>query len=177
MKEIIIKKNRKYFRTILSLIIIMFALYFLIFKFLWNPAEHTYFLLRTKEIVIVFSIIGIIFSFLGIYIITKNLFKKNTFLRIDELGIYNGFSIYKNKFIKWEEISNIRSVRHSYNNYIVIFLKKASNKEKGISSLLYRINEFTMGTPYIIYSGELDCSFSELEKTLNNFFIKNKKGR
>ena len=34
-----------------------------------------------------------------------------------------------------------------------------------------------MGTPYIISSGYLDCSFSELEKVINDSFIKNKKGR
>lgn len=174
MKEIIVNKNRNYFKPVLALIIIIGALYFLIFRFLRYPAEHTYFLLRTKEIVVIFSIIGIIICLLVMYIVVKNLFRKNIFLKIDGQGIYNGFFFYDNKFIKWSEIDRIETIRH-YNNYIAIFVKKISNKEKGINRLFYKINELTMGTPYIIYSGDLDCSFSDLEKNINEMFIKYKK--
>lgn len=175
MKEIIIKKNRNYFKPTVVLILMFCTLYFLFFKFLLHPAEHTYFLLRTKEIVVVFSIIGIMSCFLGIYIVTKSLFLKNAFLKIDEQGIFNGFFLYKNKFVEWKEISRVETIRHNYNNYIAIFIKRTSNKEKGINYLLYKINEFSMGTPYIIYSGNLECSFRELEKVINDAFLDYKK--
>src|SRR5690554_1876756 len=175
MKEIIIKKNRNYFKPIVILLLMLGALYVLIFKFLRNPSEHTYFLLRTKEIVVIFSIVGIIVCPLVIFLVSKNLFRKNTFLKIDELGIYDGFSIYDNKFIKWDEVDKIETIRHNYNNYIAIFLKRTVNKEKGINRFLYKLNEITMGTPYIISSGFLACSFSELEKNINEMFIKYKK--
>ena len=34
-----------------------------------------------------------------------------------------------------------------------------------------------MGTPYILFSGNLECSFSELEKNINEMFLKYKKRR
>jgi|SRR5690554_1657986 len=175
MKEIIIKKSRNYLKPIFLIALMLYVLYGLIFEFLLHPAEHTYFLLRTKEIVVIFSIVGIIACPLVIFLIMKTLVKKNTFLKIDELGIYDGFSIYDNKFIKWNEIDRIQTIRYNYNNYIAIFLKRTVNKEKGINRLLYKLNELTMGTPYIISSGYLDCSFSELEKNINEMFLKYKK--
>jgi len=175
MKEIIIKKNRNYFRPVLALVIMFWGLYFLIFRFLPYPSEHTYFLLRTKEIVVIFSIVGIIVFSLIIFLVLKTLFRKNAFLKIDNMGIYDGFSFYDNKFIKWSEVDKIETIRHNYNNYIAIFPKRISNKEKGINRLFYKINELTMGTPYIISSGYLDCSFNELEKNINEMFLKYKK--
>ncbi len=173
MKTIIINKNRNYFRPILALIIIIWAFYFG-FKFLLYPSEHISFLFRTKEIVVIFSTVGILSCFLGIFIIIKSMFRKNAFLKIDEQGIYDGFSFYNNKLIKWQEISRIETIRYNYNNYIAIFTKRTLNKEKGINYLLYKINELSMGTPYIISSGYLDCSFSELEKNVNDAFLDNK---
>jgi len=175
MKEIIIKRNRNYFRPILSSIIILFSLYFLIFKFLLYPSEHTYFLLKTKEIVVIFSIVGIIFCFLGLYLIIKIFFIRNPFLKVDKHGIYDGFSIYNRKFFKWEEIERIETFRQNYNNYIALFLEKDSNKEKGINYVLYKMNEIFIGTPYIISSGYLECSFKELEKVILEAFKKNEK--
>lgn len=155
----------------------LYVLYGLIFEFLLYPSKHTYFLLRTKEIVIIFSIVGIIVLPLAIIMVLRSMLRKNVFLKIDKQGIYDGFSLYNNKFIKWEEINRIETIRHNYNNYIAIFTKRELNKEKGINYLLYKINVFSMGTPYIISSGYLDCSFSELEKTVNTAFLEYKKSK
>ena len=175
MNEIVINKNGNYFRPILVITLMICMLYILIFRFLFYPAEHTYFLLRTKEIVVIFSIIGIITCLLVISLTIRSLFKKNNFLRIDSQGIFNGFFLYKYKFIRWDEIKNIETIKYNYNNYIAIFPKKVSNREKGLNRFFYKINELTMGTPYIIYSGDLDCSFSELEKNIMEMFLKYKK--
>lgn len=175
MKEIIINKNRNYLKPVLIIVLMLCLLYLLIFRFLRYPAEHTYFILRTKEIVVLFSVIGIITCSLVIFLTGRSIFKKDVFLKIDNHGIFNGFFLYKNKFINWEEVKNIETIKYNYNNYIAIFPKKISNKEKGLNHLFYKINEFTMGTPYIIYSGDLDCSFSELEKNINEMFLKYQK--
>lgn len=174
MEEITIKKNGNYFRPILALIVLVSLLY-CGYKFLRDPADHISFLLRTKEIVVLFSIGGTLASSLGIFIIIKSLFRKNAFLKIDREGIYDGFSFYDNKFIKWEEITRIKTIRHNHTNYILIFTKRVLNKEKGINYLLYRINNFSMGTPYVISSGYLNCSFKELEKVLNDSFLEYKR--
>lgn len=174
MKTIIIEKNKNYFRRIVTILLMAFILYILV-KFLRYPSEHTYFLLPTKNTVIIFSIVGILFCCLIIYLVIKSIFRKDTFLKIDREGIFNGFFLYDKKFIKWEEIRMIDTIRYNYNNYIAIFLKESSNNEKGISSVFFKINEKSMGTPYIIHSGDLDCSFSELENFINDAFLKYKR--
>ena len=163
---VIINKSKNYIKTILVIVLILCTLYFLGFKFLRYPSEHTYFLLPTKNSVIAFSIFGILGCLLAIYIIFKTLFKKDSVLKIDEDGIFNGFSFYSNKLIKWEEISKIEVIRYNHNNYIGIFLKEAKNNEKGLNYFLYKMNDSSLGTPHIISSGNLDCSFEELSKLI-----------
>lgn len=119
----------------------------------------------------------IIACLLGISFIIRSIFRKNAFLKIDKEGIYDGFSLYHNKLIKWQEINRIETIRHNYNNYIAIFTKNRLNKEKGINHLLYKINELSMGTAYIIYSGYLDCSFRELEKVIKDAFLEYNKSK
>lgn len=165
-KTVTINKSKNYFRPILIIVLMFCMLYGLVFKFLRYPSEHTYFLLPTKNTVIIFSMIGVVTCFLVLFVITKTLFRRSTILKIDEQGIFNGFSFYKNKFIKWEEISKIETIRYNHNNYIAIFLKETLNKEKGIYYFLYKMNEKSMGTPHIIFSGDLDCSFEELERLI-----------
>lgn len=173
MKTKIINKNKNYFRRIVIILLMVFTLYILV-KFLRYPSGYTYFLLPTKNSVIIFSLVGIVTSVLVIYIILKNSFRKNAFLKITEQGIFNGFFLFDKKNIKWEEISKIETIRYNYNNYIAIFLKETPNNEKGISSLFFKMNEKSMGTPYIINSGDLDCSFKELEKLILESYNTNK---
>jgi hypothetical protein len=165
MKTTIIKKNKNYFKRIAIIVLMGFFLYILV-KFLRYPSEHTYFLLPTKNTVIVFSIFGIISCCLVIFLIIKSIFRKDVFLKIDGVGMFNGFFLYNKKLIKWEEISKIETIKYNYNYYIAIFLKETTNNEKGISSLFFKMNEKSMGTPYIITSGDLDCSFQELEQLI-----------
>ncbi|MDA6071083.1 hypothetical protein NJT12_15820 [Flavobacterium sp. AC] len=165
MKTIIIEKNKNYFKRIAIMLLMIFVLCGLV-NFLCYPSEHTYFLLPTKNTVIIFSIVGIITCALVIFLLLKSIFRKDVFLRIDEQGIFNGFFLYTKKLIKWEEISKIETIKYNYNNYIAIFLKETPNNEKGISSLFFKMNEKSMGTPYIITSGDLDCSFDELERLI-----------
>ncbi|ABQ06709.1 hypothetical protein B0A63_25155 [Flavobacterium johnsoniae UW101] len=165
MKTIIIEKNKKYFKRIAIILLMIFVLCGLVI-FLRYPSEHTYFLLPTKNAVIIFSIVGIITCALIIFLLIKSIFRKDIFLRIDQQGIFNGFFLYSKKLIKWEEISKIETIKYNYNNYIAIFLKETPNNEKGISSLFFKMNEKSMGTPYIITSGDLDCSFDELERLI-----------
>ncbi len=103
------------------------------------------------------------------------IFLENAFLRIDKEGIYDGFSLYDHKFISWEEIYRIKIISYNYNNYIAIFTTKRLQKEKGIKLLFYKLNEFSMGTPFILTSGYLDCSFKELERLVLDAYEKSKR--
>lgn len=166
MESIIINKNRNYTRKIIIFFLILITIYFLGFKFLRNPSDHTYFLLPTKNSVIIFAIFGILACLLGIYIVFISIFTKNAFLRIDQNGIYSGFFIYNKKSIRWSDISRIEIIRYNNNNYIGLFLKELRNDEKFIKSLLFNINLKSMGTPYIIYHGDLECDFNELKDSI-----------
>lgn len=174
MITIIIKKNKNYFKRIAIIVLMIFVLFGLI-DFLRYPSKHTYFLLPTKNMVIIFSIVGIIACALVIFLVIKSIFRKDVFLKIDEEGIFNGFFLYNKKLIKWKEISKIETIKYNYNNYIAIFLKETPNNEKGISSLFFKMNQISMGTPYIITSGDLDCSFEELERLILESYNQSKR--
>jgi len=174
MEKIIINKSKNYLKSILIIVLMLCVLYFLGFKFLRYPSEHTYFLLPTKNTVIIFSIVGILTCILVIFLVIKSIFRKNVFLKIDRDGIFNGFSFYSDKLIKWEDISKIETIKYNHNNYLAIFLKETLNNEKGIIYLLYKMNEKTMGTPHIISSGDLDCSFEELEQLILDSYNQSK---
>ena len=165
MKTTIIGKNKNYFKRI-GIIVLMFFVSYILVKFVCYPSEHIYFLLPTKNTVIIFSIVGLAFCCLVIILVVKSIFRKGAFLKIDGEGIFNGFFLYNKKLIKWQEISKIETIKYNYNNYIAIFLNETPNNEKGISSLFFKINKKSMGTPYIITSDDLDCSFEELEQII-----------
>lgn len=173
MKTTIIRKNRNYIRRIATVTLMIFALYNLV-KFLRYPSEYTYFFLPTKNVVIIFSIVGLISCCLVIFLIIKSVFAKEAFLRIDREGIFNGFFLYDKKEIKWKEISKIKTIKYNYNSYIAIFLNETLNNEKGINSFFFKMNEKSMGTPYIINSGDLDCTFEKLERLILEAYKKSK---
>jgi len=165
MKTIIIEKNKNYFKRISIIILMIFVLFGLV-NFLRYPSKHTYFLLPSKNMVIIFSIIGIITCAFVMFLVIKSIFRKDVFLKINEEGIFNGFFLYEKKLIKWEEVSKIETIKYNYNNYIAIFLKEMPNNEKGFSSIFFKMNKISIGTPYIITSGDLDCTFEELERLI-----------
>lgn len=72
---------------------------YILIQFARYPSQHTYFLLPTIEAVIIFSIAGLLSSCLVIILIVKSIFRKATFLRIDNEGIFNGFFLYEKKLL------------------------------------------------------------------------------
>ncbi|OFM81469.1 hypothetical protein HMPREF2660_05995 [Weeksella sp. HMSC059D05] len=165
MKTIIIQGKKNYLKKI-AVIAIMIALIYILVTWLKNPTNIQYFLLPTEWSVIIFSLTGIIISILVIYLFSRNFFIKNPLLKIDVEGIYFSFFVFRKKTIEWKEIDKIESIKYNHNNYIAIFLKESQNDEKGINALFYNMNKMTIGTPYVIYSGDLDCTFSELERLI-----------
>jgi hypothetical protein len=93
INTIIINKNKNYFKRVGIIVLLVFVLYKLV-NFLRYPSEHTYFLLPTKNTVIIFSIVGIVSCCMVILLIIKSIFRKDVFLKIDGEGIFNGFFLY-----------------------------------------------------------------------------------
>lgn len=103
MKTTIIKRSKNYLRIIAIILLMVLTLY-MSSVFLLHPTEHIYFLLPARNSVIIFSILGIMICILVIFLILKNITRKDAILKIDEHGIFNSFFFYQKKFIKWEEI-------------------------------------------------------------------------
>lgn len=163
MKTTILRKKKNF---IGSLILILFSVLILmiLFDFWRHPSDYTYFLIPTRNSVVIFSIVGIFAFVLFIYILLKNILRKDPYLKIDKLGIMNDFFLHDKKLIRWEEISKIEAIRYSNNNYIGIFVNENQNNEKGISWLFSRIYKVSLGTPYIINPVEFDYNFNDLMK-------------
>lgn len=174
MKTIVIKKSKNYIKKSILMLLMIFVLYLLV-DFFKNPSEHTYFLLPTKNSVIIFSLFGFISILIAMYFIFRSFFNKDGFLRIDKDGLFNSFFIYDKKSINWEEIKRIETTKYNYNNYVLLFLKETINNEKGIKSFYFSINKSTMGTPYFINVGDLDCTFEELREMIYEAYENSKK--
>ena len=174
MKQPILRKKKN---DIGSLILILFSVLSLIilFDFMRYPSDYTYFLIPTRNSVVIFSIVGILTFLLFLYILLKNILRKDPYLKIDKLGILNDFFLHEKKLIRWEEISKIETIRYSNNNYIGIFLNENQNNEKGISWLFFKIYKISLGTPYIINPVEFDYNFNDLMKLILENYEESKK--
>ena len=80
MKTTILRKKKNF---IGSLILILFSVLILmiLFDFWRHPSDYTYFLIPTRNSVVIFSIVGIFAFVLFIYILMKYLFRKDPFLK------------------------------------------------------------------------------------------------
>ena len=175
MEVIIHTKNKNRLLSVIILIIFLSILFYFLIIFLRNPSKHIFFLLPTKNIVILFSLVGMMIVFLVFLNILYNIFfNKNPVLRIDETGIYNEFCYYDKKKINWSEIKKIEAIKYNHNYYIGIFLKKIVNNEKGIKRIIFNLNHKSMGTPYLINYRSLDCSFKQLKREIFEAYNRNK---
>jgi len=165
MKTTILRKKKNY---IGSLILMLFSVLILmiLFDFMRHPSDYTYFLIPTRNSVVIFSIVGILPFLLFLYILLKNILRKDPYLEINKLGILNDFFLHEKKLIRWEDISKIETIRYSNNKYIGIFLHENQNNEKGISWLFFKIYKISLGTPFIINPVEFDYNFNDLMKLI-----------
>lgn len=163
-----IEKRNNQSRIYLVIVILILALYFST-RFLLNPSQHTYWLLPSEKSVIIFSIIGIFISITTIIIIIKQIFNKNAYILINHEGIYYGFYLYKNKFIYWKDINDIKIIKYNFNKYLAIYVKDISKYEKiesGVTRLIFKMNMNTNETPFLMYTKHINLSFDDFYKTL-----------
>ncbi|MBC7556631.1 MAG: hypothetical protein H7195_06685 [Chryseobacterium sp.] len=161
---------------ILGLIIIMVVILFCSLVALQNPGKYTYFLFRSKIIVFFLAVLGILLSIYVITYYSKILFKKEYFGTNRE-GIYNGCSYLKEKQINWHEIVELNEIK--YQGISRIRVKVIDNKKylKNLNFMTKYIADRTikdLGTPIIIDSANLDCTFDEIKKLIFDNWKKNK---
>jgi len=119
---------------------------------------------------------GIIAVFSGVTGLSavKPLNDKNAGITIDENGILDQSTSISSGLISWKSISNLES--NSKEKMILIKVKKPDDftknaKNRAIKQLLQR-NLAIYKTPVVIESNYLNCSFDELQTTLETQFKK-----
>ncbi|UIR55683.1 hypothetical protein LZQ00_15605 [Sphingobacterium sp. SRCM116780] len=167
MKKIEIEIDKK--KTLMALSLSLFCVTLGIIVIL-NP--HNF--ISTSKISSEFRILtGIVF--VSIYFTTsiyrlKILVSKNN-LTIDSNGINDNISLMSNGLIKWNEITDIKSVEFMLMRFLLIFVKNPEEKleeASGMKRKLMAKNMKKFGTPFSITSTVLKCNFNELEKLLKD---------
>ena len=175
MNNIIIKKNKLKFYTyfFISLLILTGALIMSFFWFL-NPSKYIYWFLPSEEIVFIVSIIGIIFSSLGLFLSFFNIFNDDFYIRISDEGIFIGILPYDNRLVKWSEINLIKEKKINSNKYLIFFVDDVKMKffkeKKWTARFFFKVNLNTQNTPYLLNSNMLNCSFEDLKKIVFQYW-------
>ena len=146
--------------------------------FIYNPQKFVNPIFRSKEIIFVVGIIGILlFGFFAIMIVRK-LPDKNKGMIISKNGIFDNSSASSVGEIEWEDIIGISKSQVMSNKFLMILLK---NPEKYIAKAKNKIAKKNMevnlkwyGSPIAISSTALKIDFANLEKLLNENFEKYK---
>lgn len=175
MNNIIIKKNKLKFYTyfFISLLILTGTL---IMSFFWcfNPSKYVYWFLPSEEIVFIVSIIGIIFSSLGLFLSFFNIFNDDFYIRISDEGIFIGILPYDNRLVKWSEINLIKEKKINSNKYLIFFVDdvkmKLFKEKKWTGRFFFKMNLNTQNTPYLLNSNMLNCSFEDLKKIVFQYW-------
>lgn len=174
-KTLIIKKNRIkfYIYFVLSTILLFGALAMSIIGSL-NPSKYVYWFLPSKEIVFVVSVIGIIFTIMGLILVLYNVFNDKYYIEINNQGVFIGLLPYHNRFVRWEDIEEIEEKKINYNKYLVLFVKDPilylDNDNNLLHKFFFKMNLNMHGTPYFINTNSLDCSFEELKKNIIEYW-------
>ncbi len=112
------------------------------------------------------------FGLTGIYL-TKKMFDKTMGLIVDDNGIYDNSSASSVGFIKWADISAIKTEQVSSSKFLLIYTSNPEyylNNVKGVKRKFLEGNNKMYGTPFSIASNTLKYNFNDLEKLINARF-------
>lgn len=130
--------------------------------------------LQTRTHPLFVKIVGaasILFFGMTGYFGIKSLFKKTTGLIIDEYGITDNSNITGTGMIKWTDIIGMRTEKAGRSKFILIFTVNPEiylNKAAGSRKKMMEANMKMFGTPLILSSNGLKCSFNELESLISD---------
>ena len=178
MKDIKIKlSKKKMYKSIFVLIIFLLICLFLVFF----PDTFTSVLFRSKYLIFLIGISGIIFSILYLYPIINKLYKLNIGLEINENGIINNTEYLNLGLIKWSDINNVRVKEFGKGRYLLLDLRNEEDYLNGlnntVSKFYAKFNRVQYGTIVHIAHFTLECTYEELERLIIERFdlSKNKK--
>jgi hypothetical protein len=156
--------KKKIYKSIVVLII--FLLICLLFVF--YPDTFTSIIFRSKYLIFLIGISGIIFSILYLYPIINKLYKLNIGLEINENGIINNTEYLNLGLIKWSDVNNIRIKEFGKGRYLLLDLKNEEDYLNRLNSNVFKFyakfNKVQYGTIVHITHSTLECTFEELEQ-------------
>ncbi len=167
IKDVKVKlSKKKMYKTIVVLII--FLLICMLFVF--YPNTFTSGIFRSKYLIFLIGISGIIFSILYLFPIISKLFKLKIGLEINEIGIINNTEYLNIGLIKWSDVNSIRVKEFGKGKYLLLDLKNEEEYFNRLSSILFKFyakfNKVQYGTIVHITHSALECTFEELEKLI-----------
>lgn len=119
--------------------------------------------------------IGILFfGGLGLFGL-KKLFSKSKTLILDSLGIWDMTNINDFGLIKWSDIIDIKTSKIFHSKLLLIYVQNPDqymNNANLMQRNLMEINNSIYGTPIILGSQSLQCSFDEFEHLIITEFNK-----
>lgn len=167
IKNVKIKlSKKKMYKTMVVLII--FLLISVLFVFYPNTFNSVIF--RSKYLIFLIGISGIIFSILYLYPLIRKLFKLKIGLEINENGIINNTEYLNLGIIKWSDVNNIRVKEFGKGRYLLLDLKNEDDYLNRLNSIVFKFyakfNKVQYGTIVHITHSTLECTFEELEKLI-----------
>lgn len=165
IKNVKIKLNKKKMYKSIAVLII-FLLICLLFVF--YPDTFTSVIFRSKYLIFLIGISGIIFSILYLYPIINKLYKLNIGLEINENGIINNTEYLNLGLIKWSDVNNVRVKEFGNGKFLLLDLKNEDDYLNRLNSIVFKFyakfNKVQYGTIVHIAHSTLECTFEELEK-------------
>lgn len=167
IKDVKIKfSKKKMYKTIIVLIV--FLLICVLFVF--YPNTFTSVIFRSKYLIFLIGISGIIFSVLYLYLLINKFCKLNIGLEINENGIINNSEYLDIGLIKWSDVNNIRVKEFGKGRYLLLDLKNEEDYFSRLNSAVFKFyakfNKVQYGTIVHIAHSTLECTFEELEKLI-----------
>jgi len=138
--------------------------------FITQPSHFVNLIMRSEELVFIVGCVGlIIFGILSVFLFIK-LFDSKPGLVINNEGIIDNASANPAGFIKWSDIVSIGTKKVMSVQFILIQVKNPEEyieKATRINKIALKQNKREHGTPLVLTSTSLQCSFEELKKLIS----------
>lgn len=171
-------KNIKKNNLKLSLIIVVMILILMLGVFLiMNPTKYSSFLFRNGMVIFIAGIINIIISTYCIYQLGSKLFNRNAIFSINNEGISDKVNILNYPFINWKDVLKIEECNVNNVPNLKIFIndpEKYISRKKGSLKWVLNFNNRNYGTPILLNSTFLLCSFDHYKKSILDSYDKYK---
>ncbi len=167
MEEIQIELSRNKILLLLLLGIVFFLISVILIT---KPSEFLNYKMRSEKLILIIGWVGfILFGIITMFLFIK-LFDSKPGLVINKKGILDNTSTNPSGFIKWSDIISVVVKKSGYIQFILIKVKNPNEyieRSGRINRIALKQNTREHGTPLVLTSTSLKCSFEELKKYIS----------